>query len=1686
MRSFEPIAIVGMGCVFPGAFHPEALWQGLLNNQTFLTEADEMTFGTDRMRAAFDNDGKRWPLRGGYIRQFDAVADPASFGMYPLLFHQLDPFVQWSLTAAGQAASKARMDGIAPERKGLIMGNLSLPSRSFSRYAESVWMREAAPDLADTAAAKTPPDPLQRLMSGYPAHYIAEILQFKGGAFALDAACASALYAIKLACDRLQQGRADVMLAGAVNGTDPLFLHAGFRALKALSPTGQSRPFHAEADGLVPAEGAGFVALKRLRDAEADGDFIHAVIRGIGLSNDGGDGSLMAPAIAGQQAAMRSAYRQAGISPDAVSYVECHATGTPVGDAAELESMKAIFAGQTALAIGAVKSNTGHLMTASGMAAILKVVQAMEAQTIPATLHADKPLAGLAKSPFRLVTQNEAWAASGKRIAAMNSFGFGGSNAHLILEQYERATLPDSPVPAFKQEPIAVVGIGIVAPSASGPATELTIKGSRLSFPPNDLRKALPQQLLILQAAEEALEPIRDIPADRTGFYIGMQCDSEIARHIARIRIPQWAGEWARKEGAELDSSTLEACQNGFADELDGATVLGLLPNIPANRLNKHFRASGPGFTVSAEQLSGIRALEIAISALRQHELDVAVAGAVDMSDEAVQAQAMSAICKEQVRMGDAAVALTLKRLSDAEAAGDPIIALVSDDDDPAAQDDAPPAEAESHPLTAITETIGYAHAASGLLEAAACMLPDAFGRPISAGATPPERKETKLRLRAWGGQQATLRIAPSPHVENSRQAGSRQSKLKPLLIVAAHPQKVVLPSLTADALIMAPAPPLPPVGVPKLAANQTVDRPPLQLRAGIRHDIVDLHRQTSTVHRQYAQGMSSAFRAYMDALSAGAGRAPTQAQAPVFSRAQLETLATGRISDVFGPLFAVQDEYAVQVRMPAPPLLLADRVTGLEGAPGSMGKGTIRTETDVTATAWYLHQGRMPFGILVESGQADLLLISWLGIDWLNQGKRMYRLLGCELTFAGPLPRPGETLQYEIHVDRHAKHGDTRLFFFHYDLMVNGRLRMSMRGGQAGFFSRQELEESKGVLWAAEDAEPKPDARVDAPLVECPFRQFTAEQVQAFAGGKLSSCFGERYRMADAHVRTPTIQAGNMLLLQQVTDYDPHGGPWRRGYLCAETVLDGREWFFPGHFKGDPAMPGTLMLEGCVQAMSFYMAAHGLTVGRDGWRFEPTRQDKFAMVCRGQVTPQSRRLTYEVFVEEIRSGPEPTLFADVLLTVDGRKSFHCRRLGVCLVPDWPLDVQPNPDPAAVIQPRTQFDYASLLACAWGKPSQAFGPRYGKFDAERRMPRLPGPPYHFISRINHVEGDLDKRIGVTAVAEYDIPDDAWYFAANDRPVMPIAVLMEAALQPCGWMTALVGIPLACETDLSFRNLDGTAHYYQAPVRGGAPLESRVKLLSVARSGDTFIETFDVSCSQGGKPVFAMRTVFGHFPADELLQQAGLTASEAEEALIRASNIRLEPTQSIDPNLPQAPLLMIDRIVGYWPGGGKYRRGCVVAEKTVAADAWYFKTHFFQDPVQPGSLGLEAMLQTLRWLIGCERWDAGFREPVVEPMAADVPLQWKYRGQVLPTNDIVQVLLHVKEVRDDETGRCVVAEASLWVDGLKIYEAGQFGLRIRDKSAGATNDEQRLSPSVYDPSVIVRTGRMPETPHAGEE
>ncbi|MBA2662724.1 MAG: beta-ketoacyl synthase, partial [Bradymonadaceae bacterium] len=719
MTIFTPIAIVGQSCILPGALCVQTLWERVLAAEDLLSSCPE---GRWRANPAAVMGRADWNNRAGYVRGFDQIFDAEGFKMPAAEILALDPLVHWVLHTGREALGQTTRPASA--RVGAVLGNLSLPSEGLAHFAESVWL--------DTQR----PNPLDRFMSGLPAHLLARALDLDAGAFALDAACASSLYAIKLAIDRLHDHTADIMLAGAVNRADQLFLHIGFGALQALSPTGQSRPFHRNADGLVPSEGAACIALKRLDDAEQAGDHILGVIRAVGLSNDGRSQGLLVPSSKGQVRAVEAAYQMSGIDPGTVSLIECHATGTALGDGKELESLERVF-GQTAgVPIGSLKSNIGHTITVAGLAGLLKVLGAMEAGTRPPTLHVEEPLEALQNSPLRLLTAAEPWDVA-HRIAAVSAFGFGGNNSHLIVEQWTPRSKPLTRAPAVASptdDTIAIVGIGVVAGPCHGreafvhalrtqtlPAdrsfeAHIPLKGLR--FPPKDLEASLGQQLLILEAAHEALAG-HDLPRKRTSVLIGMGCDPDIVRH------------------------GLAARQQDGTHQLSAAQVIGSLPNIVANRLNAQFDLAGPSYVISAEQLSGIVALEQAVRALQMGEIDAALVGAVDLStSDAHQAAARAVLPSEHHQPGDAAVVLVLKRTKDARLSGDTIFALLQH------QSDAPPTAAQD-----FTTIFGHAHAASGLLRFTAAAL-----HPQS-----PVPGTLRLTIEALGCATRSIDLQPNP-----------------------------------------------------------------------------------------------------------------------------------------------------------------------------------------------------------------------------------------------------------------------------------------------------------------------------------------------------------------------------------------------------------------------------------------------------------------------------------------------------------------------------------------------------------------------------------------------------------------------------------------------------------------------------------------------------------------------------------------------------------------------------------------------------------------------------------------------------------------------------------------------------------------------------------------------------------
>ena len=1798
MTDFRPIAIVGQACLLPGAHSPEELWAGVLAGRDLLAHASAQTWQVAHKQRLMRTDAdapaaERIPTdRGGYVSGFANIFDPGAHRLERALVAGLDPHFQWLLHVGAAAMRSAGISAAQPARSGAIVGNLSYPTYGLNNYAAGVWAAElqAQRGAAQPAGAQH----LNRFMSGLPVQLLCESLQFTSGGFMVDAACASALYAIKFACDWLAAGRADVMLAGGVARVHGLTIHAGFTTLQALSSSGQSRPLHAAADGLVPSEGAALVVLKRLEDALADGSHILGVIRGAGLANDGRGAGMLVPAAAGQVRAMQAAFRGSGLRPQDIDLIECHATGTTLGDATEIQSCAEVFSAAKRVALGSVKANLGHLLPVAGVAGLIKVLQSMQAGVQPGILHLDALNPALHGTVLAPAVETGDWKTRSVRRAAINAFGFGGNNAQLLVEQSPTVERPKRgrgvALPRAQRCAIVAVAVrtgdgadvqdfwralqaapGAAVPAAAGAMRSIQLPLQGAAFPPKDLEQAGAQQLLALQLAHQALAQVAAVPFESTAVFVGMGCDAEACRFGLNLRLGEFLDDvqLAVPAGARFEAARQQLQPGPVA-----ATTLGLMPNVTANRLNRQFGIGGASCAVSAEQLSGLHALQLALQALQSGAADAALVGAVDVGAEPVHRAALAgAGLAVGGVVSDGGCMLLLKREADAMRAGDTIYALIDGADAAAAADAAADCSARS---AALVERCGYCHAAHALLQVAAAALTLKAGGllPVAqpAAAKRGAAKGRTLCVAAAGMRGASAAVllyacdAQALLDVTHALTPAANGAAKTMLTFAAHRKPVVeiLLELTGTAAagaaaVMRRAPLLQPlhstradlfaIAKPTAAAAAAAAALPatahaLQFTAAAApepHAELDWVDDAARVHALFLEEMASAHGAFLRSMGAGdaaevalplaaqaqsgaeyvpelamqafvaaggggsappaqfvqaaaqqSGRAhaangtahalaPTVAAfappsaarpGPKFSRAQLEQLASGKISALFGAAFAGQDGFERQVRMPMPPMLLADRVTGIDAVPGELGTGSIWTETDVLPDAWYLHEGHVPLGITIEAGQADLLLVSWMGIDALNRSERVYRLLGCEAEIKGALPKAGDTLQFDIHIDGHAQLGDIRMFFFRSDLRVNGEVRLSVRHGQAGFFTDAELAASDGVIWnAATEAAPALRHAGQLPYAALTTRRaFTAAQVRAFSEGRSAECFGAGFELTETHSRTPRIQPGNMCFLDEVTDFEPQGGPWGRGYLRAVKAITPDLWFFGGHFKNDPCMPGTLMLEGAVQALAFYMAALGVTLRRDGWRFEAGKNENVTMWCRGQCVPASRELVYEVYVEEFEDGETPLLRASVMASVDGHKAFLCQQLSVELVQDWPLAemlqrgaLQATQRGACFTLAGFEFNHRSLLACALGQPSAAFGPALAIADRPLRLPRLPCPPYHFMTRVVECTAQLGRpAAGAWMESEFDFAADDWFFARSANATLPACVFMEALLQPCGWLSSFMRDASAQTGDIFFRNLDGTQTWTDEVLPHTGTLRVRTELTSWSELGPMIITVFKVEARLAGKVIATMETSFGFFPEDAFANQAGLPAAAAEaqyfaQPAAQSWQLRGSAAQALGgagAALAGEPLLMLDRVTGWWPDAGAAQLGVLRAEKDVRAADWFFKAHFMQDPVQPGSLGIEALLQALQAAMRLRgtgaQWGAAAR---FEPVALGVPLTWKYRGQVVPANQLITTLVELVRIDEEIAGAITVhARGSLWVDGKKIYDAPALAMRVRAASA----------------------------------
>jgi len=426
----EPIAIIGMACRFPGAPNLDAYWKLISEGRSAVSEVPAERWDPDEFYDPSGETPGKMSVRWAALVDAPGDFDPQFFGITPREASRMDPQQRLLLEVAWEALENAGRpaDQMAGTKTGVFIGiggtDYSKVAVPYDDYYERIDAHMGTGNALSIAANR-----------------VSYIFDFHGPSAAVDTACSSSSLAIHFAVESLRRGESDAALAGGVNMILTPETTIAFSKARMLSPEGKCRPFDAGANGYVRGEGCGLVLLKRLADAERDGDKILAVLRATSVNQDGRTSGISAPNGQSQIACIRAALHQAGLTPDHVDYIEAHGTGTPLGDPIEMQALGEIFRAHDASAppvhVSSVKANVGHMETVSGVAGLIKVVLMMEHDTIVPQTHFESLNPHIQLTGTRLVipAQQTPWARSVRpQVAGVSSFGFGGTNTHLVLE----------------------------------------------------------------------------------------------------------------------------------------------------------------------------------------------------------------------------------------------------------------------------------------------------------------------------------------------------------------------------------------------------------------------------------------------------------------------------------------------------------------------------------------------------------------------------------------------------------------------------------------------------------------------------------------------------------------------------------------------------------------------------------------------------------------------------------------------------------------------------------------------------------------------------------------------------------------------------------------------------------------------------------------------------------------------------------------------------------------------------------------------------------------------------------------------------------------------------------------------------------------------------------------------------
>ncbi|CAG9001149.1 MAG: hypothetical protein CENE_03166 [Candidatus Celerinatantimonas neptuna] len=1323
----EPIAIVGMGCLFPQANNPEVYWKNLCQKKDCSTPISEHELGISPDYYYSPESAVADTIhynKNGYIRDFKF--NSTGYNLSEDELNSLDDVFKWTLYSAEQALidSGYRHQKKCLDKTGLVIGNIGMPTHSVKHMMTPFYHQLLEPYIQellkrpdfkfDSIWPERKYDDVNVITGGHIATVSSLALGLSGPTYALDAACASAFYAIDLAIEYLNNHQVDMMLAGAVCCADHIYIGHGFNILQAYPDKGESIPLDNRSQGLKSGEGSGIVALKRYSDAIANGDKIYGVVEAVGLSNDAGAKHILVPDIKGQRLALERAYRNCSSDID---YLECHATGTPVGDQIELNSVESFFAEQSKLPlIGANKANNGHMLTASGMAGLFKVLLAMHHGEIPATLGVEQFLSttkGRLSSDY-LVRSTQSWPVSHKpKRAAINAFGFGGVNAHLVISE-DHATLRHqkaSAVTQFSPSPVAIVGLGMhLAETEQTGQLAQTLHHQKQFFsevpdtrwmgmqqhqglmasrgieqppqgawiehfkfdckhyrlPPNVVSSHILSHVMTLPVAERAFLDAgykRDEKSRNIAVIVAGGVDYGCFRYQARNEISWQLQQSLTRCGIELNDADLSELKEIVKDSLfpapfaEGTT--GGIGNIVASRIAAHLHLNGPSFSLCSEENAVFKAIELSQFMLARQAVDAVMVVSIGLAGtpENVFWDHQSLNANQPV--GDGCAAIMLKREDSAIAHDNEIYAVVeglsiSHQPDQslcfepsvsvmaenvrqalrrvgcdANQIDyleiyagARPQELDSE-LTALAQvyqrpreqqpvTLGtikahYGHlgAASGLFSIIKTVvqfsmeslpaLPEFCLSPLMRqsathfGSFPrlgqlwkhESHRVRRASINHFGIDRAYSHLILRESVEGRRATLNdvQVQADKPLLIdVYTGRQQSIADIILSEENKARFA---------YVAEQQSAELVAV-IDGGVRTIALDDSRHLARhayTQLKYLQ-LESTFNQLLQRQIARLLDEPAQEghRPVIFDYEQLVELTNGCVAKVLGREYQEADQYLVRTRMPSPPYMFVSRINALSAQKGKLEPGFIEWEYDIPVGGWYIVNDRSPSFVALESSHAMIVAFTVIGCDMMFKGQLCYRAVDSKTTVYSDMPKAGETMRGRVNMTSVVRAGGVTLIHYEYFCYVGERLVFKLEAN-SGFFGLKDIQRAKPLDTSSYFANATKQVGF-VPVRHTDKTSLNESEINALMSGDIAGCFGPSYqREGSRPICNPSTQ-----MVERIASIEQYGGAFGLGQMIGEVDIDPDHFIFKAHFKNDPVMPGTFLVEGCEQMVSCFI----------------------------------------------------------------------------------------------------------------------------------------------------------------------------------------------------------------------------------------------------------------------------------------------------------------------------------------------------------------------------------------------------------------------------------------------------------------------------------------------------------------